>query len=170
MAGGVQPSLLSPLARTAAPARSEGWTGRRVDRRRRSAAARGPPSAGLAGGGGGRTSGHGALGLCRLTVSRSAGGGHARLGAGGSLPGGGLLGNAGHPDRVEPSIMWLFSRNKLEMPTPEQALPGRSQPIVVPGRHTVLGSSLAPPYPEGRQVADFGLGCFWGAERVFWQT
>jgi peptide-methionine (S)-S-oxide reductase len=66
--------------------------------------------------------------------------------------------------------MWLFSRNKLEMPTPEQALPGRSQPIVVPGRHTVLGSSLAPPYPEGSQVADFGLGCFWGAERVFWQT
>jgi peptide-methionine (S)-S-oxide reductase len=65
--------------------------------------------------------------------------------------------------------MWLFSRNKLEMPTPEQALPGRSQPIVVPGRHTVLGSSLAPPYPEGSQVADFGLGCFWGAERVFWQ-
>jgi peptide-methionine (S)-S-oxide reductase len=66
--------------------------------------------------------------------------------------------------------MWLFSRNKLEMPAPEQALPGRSQPIVVPGRHTVLGSSLAPPYPEGSQVADFGLGCFWGAERVFWQT
>jgi peptide-methionine (S)-S-oxide reductase len=66
--------------------------------------------------------------------------------------------------------MWLFSRNKLELPTSEQALPGRSQPIVVPGRHTVLGSSLARPYPEGSEVADFGLGCFWGAERVFWQT
>jgi peptide-methionine (S)-S-oxide reductase len=66
--------------------------------------------------------------------------------------------------------MWLFSRQKPEMPTPEQALPGRSQPVVNPGRHTVLGTSLAPPYPEGSEVADFGLGCFWGAERVFWQT
>jgi peptide-methionine (S)-S-oxide reductase len=66
--------------------------------------------------------------------------------------------------------MWLFSRHKQEMPTPEQALPGRSQPIVRPGRHTVLGTPLAPPYPEGSQVADFALGCFWGAERKFWQT
>jgi peptide-methionine (S)-S-oxide reductase len=66
--------------------------------------------------------------------------------------------------------MWLFSRHKQEMPTPEQALPGRSQPVVRPGRHTVLGTSLAPPYPEGSQVADFALGCFWGAERKFWQT
>jgi peptide-methionine (S)-S-oxide reductase len=56
------------------------------------------------------------------------------------------------------------------MPTPEQALPGRSQPIVSPGRHTVLGTPLAPPYPEGSQVADFALGCFWGAEKAFWQT
>jgi peptide-methionine (S)-S-oxide reductase len=56
------------------------------------------------------------------------------------------------------------------MPTPEQALPGRSQPIVRPGRHTVLGTPLAPPYPEGSQVADFALGCFWGAEKAFWQT
>jgi peptide-methionine (S)-S-oxide reductase len=66
--------------------------------------------------------------------------------------------------------MWLFSRHKQEMPTPEQALPGRSEPIVRPGRHTVLGTPLAPPYPEGSQVADFALGCFWGAERKFWQT
>ena len=66
--------------------------------------------------------------------------------------------------------MWLFSRHKQEMPTPEQALPGRSQPIVRPGRHTVLGTPLAPPYPEGSQVADFALGCFWGAEKAFWQT
>jgi peptide-methionine (S)-S-oxide reductase len=66
--------------------------------------------------------------------------------------------------------MWLFSRHKQEMPTPEQALPGRSQPIVRPGRHAVLGTPLAPPYPEGSQVADFALGCFWGAERKFWQT
>ena len=56
------------------------------------------------------------------------------------------------------------------MPTPEQALPGRTQPIVRPGRHAVLGTPLAPPYPEGSQVAEFALGCFWGAERKFWQT
>jgi peptide-methionine (S)-S-oxide reductase len=66
--------------------------------------------------------------------------------------------------------MWLFSRHKQEMPAPEQALPGRSQPITSPGRHTVLGTPLAPPYPEGSQVADFALGCFWGAEKAFWQT
>jgi len=66
--------------------------------------------------------------------------------------------------------MWSFTRHKLELPTPEQALPGRAEPIVRPGRHTVLGSPLAPPYPEGSEVADFALGCFWGAERKFWQV
>jgi peptide-methionine (S)-S-oxide reductase len=66
--------------------------------------------------------------------------------------------------------MWLFSRHKTEMPTPEQALPGRDQPIRVPDRHTVLGTPLTPPYPEGAEIADFALGCFWGAERVFWST
>src|SRR5918911_761765 len=66
--------------------------------------------------------------------------------------------------------MWLFSRQKLQLPTPEEALPGRAQPIMRPGRHTVLGAALAPPYPEGSQVADFALGCFWGAERRFWET
>jgi peptide-methionine (S)-S-oxide reductase len=66
--------------------------------------------------------------------------------------------------------MWLFGRAKTELPTPEQALPGRDQPIPVADRHAVLGSSLAGPYPEGTQVADFALGCFWGAERKFWET
>jgi peptide-methionine (S)-S-oxide reductase len=66
--------------------------------------------------------------------------------------------------------MWLFSRSKTNLPSPEDALPGRSEPIVVPGRHTVLGTQLAPPYPEGSQVAEFALGCFWGEERKFWQT
>jgi len=66
--------------------------------------------------------------------------------------------------------MWLFTRNKTTMPTPEEALPGRSEPIVRPGRHTVLGTPLAPPYPEGSQIAEFALGCFWGEERKFWQT
>ena len=66
--------------------------------------------------------------------------------------------------------MWSFTRHKLELPTSEQALPGRTEPIVRPGRHTVLGTPLAPPYPEGSEVADFALGCFWGAERKFWQV
>ena len=66
--------------------------------------------------------------------------------------------------------MWLFGRAKTELPTPEQALPGRDQPIPVAERHAVLGSSLAGPYPEGTEIAEFALGCFWGAERKFWET
>jgi peptide-methionine (S)-S-oxide reductase len=66
--------------------------------------------------------------------------------------------------------MWLFGRAKTELPTPEQALSGRDQPIPVADRHAVLGSSLAEPYPEGTEIAEFALGCFWGAERVFWET
>ena len=66
--------------------------------------------------------------------------------------------------------MWLFSRNKLELPTPEQALPGRAEPILTPGRHTVLGTPMAPPYPEGSEIAEFALGCFWGEERKYWQV
>src|SRR5947209_14218898 len=66
--------------------------------------------------------------------------------------------------------MFLFSRHKLELPDAKDALPGRPDPIVQPGPHLVLGRSLTPPYPEGSQIADFALGCFWGAERRFWQT
>src|SRR5438270_1200285 len=65
--------------------------------------------------------------------------------------------------------MWLFGRSKLRLPAPEEALPGRDQPIAVADRHTVLGTPLAPPYPDGTEVAEFALGCFWGAERRFWQ-
>ncbi len=64
--------------------------------------------------------------------------------------------------------MGLFK--SLEIPTPEQALPGRDEPIPVPERHAVLDARLAPPYPEGTELAMFGLGCFWGAERKFWQA
>ncbi|MFE9447112.1 peptide-methionine (S)-S-oxide reductase MsrA [Streptomyces sp. NPDC006739] len=63
----------------------------------------------------------------------------------------------------------LFGRTP-RLPTPEQALKGRPAPVFeVPGRHTVLGNPLLGPYPEGLEVADFALGCFWGAERKFWQ-
>ncbi|MGJ5833206.1 peptide-methionine (S)-S-oxide reductase MsrA [Streptomyces ossamyceticus] len=63
----------------------------------------------------------------------------------------------------------LFGRTP-QLPTPEQALPGRAElPFTVPDRHTVLGTPLRGPYPEHLEIADFGLGCFWGAERKFWQ-
>lgn len=58
---------------------------------------------------------------------------------------------------------------KTEMPTPEQALPGRDAPMAVEETHVVNGRSLEGPYPEGTELAMFGMGCFWGAERVFWQ-
>jgi peptide-methionine (S)-S-oxide reductase len=65
--------------------------------------------------------------------------------------------------------MLLFG-SKTRMVTPEDALPGRSDLIPVPDRHFVLGTPLKPPFPEGLQTAVVGMGCFWGAERVFWQA
>lgn len=63
----------------------------------------------------------------------------------------------------------LFGRSP-RLPTPEEALTGRpALAYEVPDRHTVLGTPLLGPYPEGMEVADFGLGCFWGAERTFWK-
>src|SRR5580693_2965415 len=56
------------------------------------------------------------------------------------------------------------------MVSAEEALPGRSAEMPVPARHEVLGTPLRPPYPAGTQVAEFALGCFWGAEKTFWQT
>lgn len=64
----------------------------------------------------------------------------------------------------------LFTRHKTPLPSAEEALPGRTSPQPVPARHAVLGTPLAPPYPDGLEIAVFGLGCFWGAERKFWQT
>ena len=64
----------------------------------------------------------------------------------------------------------LFGRDKTQLPNRAEALPGRDEPMPVPDRHAVLGTPLTPPYPDGTEVAEFALGCFWGAERLFWQT
>lgn len=63
-----------------------------------------------------------------------------------------------------------FDANKLTMPTPETALPGRTQAISVTNQHFVNGHPLKLPFPESYSSAIFGMGCFWGAERKFWQT
>jgi peptide-methionine (S)-S-oxide reductase len=64
----------------------------------------------------------------------------------------------------------LFSRTKTRIPTPDDALPGRDQPMRVPARHDVLGTPLEPPFPEGLEQMIVGMGCFWGAEKIFWQA
>jgi len=66
--------------------------------------------------------------------------------------------------------MFLFNRKPTSLPSPEEALPGRSEPIRVGERHFVNGERIVPPYPEGTQLALFGAGCFWGVEKTFWQT
>jgi peptide-methionine (S)-S-oxide reductase len=65
--------------------------------------------------------------------------------------------------------MW-GARKKTVMPTPEEALPGRAARMPVPERHHVNGRPLVPPFPDGLELAMFGLGCFWGAEKAFWLT
>jgi peptide-methionine (S)-S-oxide reductase len=65
--------------------------------------------------------------------------------------------------------MFLFGKSAA-LPKPEEALPGRANPILEPGRHVVLGTPIAGPYPGGFQVAEFALGCFWGEEKTFWEV
>lgn len=66
-------------------------------------------------------------------------------------------------------VLFGFGKKKLEIPTPQDALPGRAKSMQVPAHHYVNGHPLLPPYPEGLETALFGMGCFWGAERKFWQ-
>jgi peptide-methionine (S)-S-oxide reductase len=66
--------------------------------------------------------------------------------------------------------MRFLNTHTSKMVDAAEALPGRSTPIAVPDRHTVLGNPLTPPFPEGLEQAIFGMGCFWGAERVFWKA
>ena len=63
----------------------------------------------------------------------------------------------------------MFWKTKLEMPSRENALPGRAAKMPVPAKHFVNGAPLAPPFPAGLELALFGMGCFWGAERMFWK-
>ncbi|GAC1308242.1 MAG: peptide-methionine (S)-S-oxide reductase MsrA [Steroidobacteraceae bacterium] len=64
--------------------------------------------------------------------------------------------------------MSLFK--KAAMPSADDALPGRNTPLRISGRHFVVEHTIVPPYPAGMELAMFGLGCFWGAERIFWQV
>jgi len=64
----------------------------------------------------------------------------------------------------------LFSRTKARMPSPDQVLPGRTATMTVPATHVVNGHPPTPPWPDGMATAIFALGCFWGAERKFWEV
>ena len=63
----------------------------------------------------------------------------------------------------------MFGKKKVSLPEVHQALPGRPAKMAVPESHYVSGNRMEPPFPEGMEIAEFGMGCFWGAERKFWQ-
>jgi peptide-methionine (S)-S-oxide reductase len=65
--------------------------------------------------------------------------------------------------------MWFGDGGKVRMPRREEALPGRAERMPVPASHFVSGARMVPPFPDGLEMAMFGMGCFWGAERKFWK-
>ncbi len=75
------------------------------------------------------------------------------------------------PASPRPNLVRMgFFHRTQDIPSPDAALPGRPEPIVVPAEHAVSGHRIVPPFPDGMQTAQFALGCFWGAEKLFWQT
>ena len=80
------------------------------------------------------------------------------------------VGGAGNAGGAGSVVQSMFTRHKTEMVDERQALAGRDQPIPVPTTHDVNGHRIVPPFPEGLRTAVFAMGCFWGAERKFWQT
>jgi peptide-methionine (S)-S-oxide reductase len=83
-----------------------------------------------------------------------------------------LLAQSPTPERMQVMIDAIFERmsRRSRMVTAEDALPGRATSLVdIPERHEILGTPLQEPYPDGMETAYFGLGCFWGAEKMFWQ-
>jgi peptide-methionine (S)-S-oxide reductase len=66
-------------------------------------------------------------------------------------------------------MSWFSDPHKTKLPSPEEVLPGRPIEMPVPAKHAVLGTTLRPPYPAGTEIAEFGMGCFWGAEKLFWK-
>ena len=66
-------------------------------------------------------------------------------------------------------MVFNLMRKKTELPSPDEALPGRDIPLNVSGKHFILDTPLVSPWPEGLEFAMFGMGCFWGAERKFWE-
>ena len=66
--------------------------------------------------------------------------------------------------------MALFSSSKARIPQPDQALPGRAEAMPIPATHFVNGHPISPPFPAALEQAVFGMGCFWGAERKFWEA
>src|SRR5204863_338676 len=71
---------------------------------------------------------------------------------------------------MRPEVTAMWGSHKITMPTKDTALPGRAERMPVPAKHHVHARPLTPPFPAGLQTAVFGLGCFWGAEKAFWQT
>jgi peptide-methionine (S)-S-oxide reductase len=67
-------------------------------------------------------------------------------------------------------MSWFVDSKKMRLPSPQELLPGRAQAMPVPDHHAVLGGAIRPPYPAGTEIADFGMGCFWGAEKLFWNA
>jgi peptide-methionine (S)-S-oxide reductase len=63
---------------------------------------------------------------------------------------------------------WLVDSHKLKIPAQNEVLPGRATEMPVPAKHAVIGATLRPPYPDGSEIAEFCMGCFWGAEKLFW--